>query len=138
MNESRESKTRDTIRRPIYRAPKPINRFKSELQISKKDSSFTVADFLADVQLIQAKHQPHILGVGLAFTKFQQFQDQIDIEKKAKKAKGCKSDIELSLRAAQEIQERKKRQVAVYERLEQELTRFELEEEEDEEELGKM
>jgi hypothetical protein len=46
--------------------------------------------------------------------------------------------MEMALRAAQEIQERKKRQVAVYEKLEQELTRFELEEEEDEVELSKM
>lgn len=44
----------------------------------------------------------------------------------------------MSLRAAQEIQERKKRQVAVYEKLEQELTRFELEEEEEEVKLSEI
>ena len=42
----------------------------------------------------------------------------------------------MALRAAQEIQDKKKRQVAVYEKLEQELTKFELEEEEDEEKMG--
>ena len=44
----------------------------------------------------------------------------------------------MALRAAQEIQDKKKRQVAVYEKLEQELTKFELEEEEDEEKMGQI
>lgn len=44
----------------------------------------------------------------------------------------------MAIRAAQEIQDKKKRQVAVYEKLEMELTKFELEEEEDEAQMNKL
>ena len=82
--------------------------------------------------------KPHNLGIGLANSEFQKFEDQEEAERLTKNAKQVKFEMEMALRAAKEIQERKKRQVAVYEKLEKELTRFELEEEEDEEELNKI
>jgi hypothetical protein len=48
------------------------------------------------------------------------------------------TEKEMALRAAQEILDRKKRQVAVYERLEQQLTKIELEEEEDDFKMGEI
>ena len=46
--------------------------------------------------------------------------------------------MEQARRFAEELQTKKKRQLAVYEKLEKELTRFEVEEEEDEMELSKL
>jgi hypothetical protein len=64
--------------------------------------------------------------------------DEEEKLKQAKKAKVQKADMETAQRLAQEIQDKKKRQVAVYEKLEQELTKFELEEEEDEFKMGNI
>ena len=46
--------------------------------------------------------------------------------------------MEMALRYAQELQEKKKRQVAVYERLEKELTQFELEEDQADQRLSSL
>jgi hypothetical protein len=89
----------------MVKPPKPTKRFKpiTETPITKRETTFTVADFLADVQLIQAGKKPQHLGVGLANSEYQTFLDEEEKERLARKAKVQKSEMDMAFRVAQDL-----------------------------------
>ena len=106
---------------------------------TRDGKELTVADFLADVELIKAGQLPTSMTIGLQNTEYQRYQDE-EKKKDLEKARGYnrKVEMEQARRYAEELQNKKRKQLAVYEKLEKELTRFEVEEEEDQMELSKL
>ena len=98
-----------------------------------------MAEFLADVELLKAKKVPINITIGLGNSQLQKYKDE-ESSKLAHKARSYAKNVEIeqARRFAEELQNKKKRQLAVYEKLEKELTRFEVEEEEYEMELSKL
>lgn len=89
----------------------------------------SVADFIEDAELLQQGLPPKHVRIGMKFTQFQELKDEETKNVKTKqRANAFKMEMEANLRMAQEIRDKKKKQQEVYERLEQDLTLFELQE----------
>jgi hypothetical protein len=107
--------------------------------VARDGRKLTVAEFLADVELLKANKTPINMTIGLGNSELQKYKDE-ESSKLAQKDRSYakRVEIEQARRFAEELQNKKRRQLAVYEKLEKELTRFEVEEEEDEMELSKL
>ena len=78
--------------------------------ITKDGKKLTVAEFLADVELLKANKVPQNMTIGLHNSEFQRYKDE-ETSKLAQKARGYarKVEMEQARRFAEELQNKKKR-----------------------------
>lgn len=99
------------------------------LRLQNGESQVTVKDFLADVQLIQQGKKPQNITIGLQFTEFQNFKDEEKRIEEERVKGNFKLEIETAKRIINDIKNQKKKNLKVYEKLEKQLTQFEIQEE---------
>ena len=84
------------------------------------------------MQAIKEGRAPTHVNIGLRYTKFQELKDNEEkVEAQREKNGNFKSEIEICKRVMGNLKNQKKKGMELYEKLEKDLTQFELEEEEE-------
>lgn len=108
--------------------PKTINDFDAQ----EGSGPVTVQGFLADVEALKEKRPTTNIKIGLRFTEYQKFKDnELKAEEERERNGNFKQEIKINKRMMENLKHQKKKGQELYEKLEKDLTQFELEEEEE-------
>ena len=122
-------KSHNVLKLEEARQPSPVN--PNHLQ-DQDGHAITVQEFLRDVEMLKAGKQPKNVRIGLKYTEFQKMEDaDRKAEEEREKNGNFKSDIAMANRQMGDLKYQKKKAMQLYEQLEHDLTKFELEEEEE-------